>query len=374
VDRPDPNVFPSERPSQGGCGASWPDPLTVDGKIPGVSFGHDYTVDLAPVAPADAMRRNEGLLSWDGLHEGTIRGMIEEEISNLFEEALLFRDTLGTENYLAINNLIQHARAKFVEVDGIHKRWSDRRYPLKMTKYNPQCSATSSGPGIPPGGALSQFDRCPTAEENLQRVLDRDRIVELFVNACHFVRCAQFGMWRVKLYRDALRDWKNTPQGGAPDDLAPTPPSSPTPPFGSGDFAAVPGDPVVPPPVPPIPEPPPFPSDFGNGESIPDPGEPDPPELPDPVTPEDDEPSPTGEGEPAPTGEGEPAPTGEGEPAPTGENPTGDGQGEPAPTGDGFGGEFEGAARAMSVAAVVGTGLLVAGGVAAVYFATRKKK
>lgn len=275
--------YPSERPGKP-CGASWSDPLKVTGKIPNVPFGAQFKVTLQPVALANDMRANQGMLSWRGAHEERVRAALETTVDQVLADAEKFRWRIGQDNYQAVRNLLSLALAELAYVDITHETWLKRRWGLERVTYAPECDTRG---GVGPGEVFgSGFDRCPTTEEIEQRMKARAFILEKFVDACHFIRCAQFGLWRVWLYRQARDEWKATPQGGAPKGLAPTPPKKPRPKVGPGSFTSRPPDPPLPPspPKPPKPEPPPFPADLG-GESLPDPGEPDPPD-------EDDVPSP----------------------------------------------------------------------------------
>ena len=291
-------TYPSERPGKP-CGASWSDPLQVTGKIPNIPFGAQFEVTLQPVALANDMRANQGMLSWRGAHEIRVRTQLETTIDQVLADAEKFRARIGQDNYQAVRNLLSLALAELAYVDITHETWLRRRWGLERVTYAPQCDTRGGvGPGEVFGGG---FDRCPTHEEIEQRMKAREFILEKFVDAAHFVRCAQYGLWRVWLYRRARDEWKTTPQGGGPKGLAPNPPKKPRSKVGPGSFTANPPEPPPPPtpPIPPKPEPPPFPPDLG-GESLPDPGEPDPPDeddvpAPPPVPPMPPPPGPIGE-------------------------------------------------------------------------------
>ncbi len=305
------DTYPSERSGKP-CGASWSDPLRVTGKIPNLPFGAQFEVTLQPVALAKDMRANQGMVSWRGEHETRVRAQLETTIDQVMTDAQKFRSRIGEDNYQAVRNLLALALAELAYVDITHEAWVARRWGLERVTYASDCdSRGGAGPGEVFGGG---FDRCPTVEEIDRRFEAREYILEKFIDACHFTRCAQFGLWRVWLYRQAREEWKNTPQGGAPDGLAPTPPKKPRSKVGPGSFTAKPPGPPPPPtPTPPKPEPPPFPSDLGAGESLPDPGEPEPPgeeDVPVPPLPLPLPPDPEPEPEPAapesPSSVGEP--------------------------------------------------------------------
>jgi hypothetical protein len=50
---------------------------------------------------------------------------------------------------------------------------------------------------------------CPGATTRAQRARDRKQILELLLDAARAVRCAQYGIWRVSLYRQSVQDWNN---------------------------------------------------------------------------------------------------------------------------------------------------------------------
>ena len=335
------DTYPTERPGKP-CGASWSDPLRVTGKIPNLPFGAQFEVTLQPVALAKDMRANQGMLSWRGEHETRVRTELETTIDQVMADAQKFRWRIGEDNYQAVRNLLALALAELAYVDITHEAWVARRWGLERVTYASECDSRGGpGPGEVFGGG---FDRCPTVEEIDRRFDAREYILEKFIDACHFTRCAQFGLWRVWLYRQAREEWKSTPQGGAPDGLAPTPPKKPRSKVGPGGFTAKPPGPP-PPPTPPKPEPPAFPSDLGVGESLPDPGEPDPPDeddvpvppLPVPPMPqpadEDDVPSTPLRPPPVPTGSE--SPTSVGEPVVPPESAEGDDLGSQEPAVDG---------------------------------------
>lgn len=322
-------TYPSERAGKP-CGSSWPDSLRVTGKIPGLPFGNQFEVVLQPVALANDMRSNQGMLSWRGKHETRVRDRLERTIDQVLADAQKFRWRIGEENYQAVRNLLALAQAELAYVDITHETWQARRWGLERLSYAAECDARGGpGPGEPFAGG---FDRCPSLEEIGRRIEARDYIVERYVDACHFIRCAQFGLWRVWLYRRARDEWSSTPQGGAPDGLAPPPPKTPRP-KGVGSFTAQPPGPPPPPtpPKPPTPEPPPFPVDLGGGDGLPDPGEPEPPDeddvpapplpepLPEPPSPPVVEPKPPMPPQPEPVGE---SPVGESPVEPRDEGPT----------------------------------------------------
>lgn len=357
------STYPSERTGKP-CGASWPDPLRVTGKIPNVPFGAQYEVTLEPVAALEDMRANPGMLSWRGGHEQRVRQQLDDLIDQVLADAEKFRWRLGSDNYQAVRNLLSLALAELAYVDITHERWENRRFGLEKGVYSYECDRGGVAPGEVYGGG---FDRCPTLEELELRTQARNFIVEKFVDACHFIRCAQFGLWRVWLYRSALEEWKTTPQGGGPDGLAPTPPKPKKPPFGAGSFTAQPPGPPPPPVEPPVPPPPPFPTDLGDGLRLPDPGEPEPPDEDDVPGPPEPVPEPVAESMPEPPAEPGPAAPGPSSPIPA----TGATDAEVIDAGK----DVVNTVVAGAVVAKVVTAAVVVGGVVGVtYLVTRNRR
>ena len=264
--------YPSERPGKP-CGASWPDPLRITGRLSQTnSFGSDIYVDLDRIAEPNDLRRGQGLLTWGGPHETRVRDAFESRIRDTLDDLVRFREVLGDENQDAVEGLLRMAVENLDYVDALHKKWEDARWPLSRVHYNADHCKTELDMGKVFGGG---FDRCPTYDTHLERDADRDEIVKRYVDSAHAIRCAEWGMWRVVLYRRAREAWKNTPRGSSPTDLAPTPPSSPKPPVFATGFVAKPG--VLPPPTQPTPPGalPEFPPEIG-GEALPPPPPPEP--------------------------------------------------------------------------------------------------
>lgn len=275
--RPSSN-YPSER-SGSTCGSSWPDPLRVTGQISATNtFGQQIYVDLPEVADADAMRRGQGLISWNGPHEKRVRKALEDRISETLDDLTKFRGEIGTDNFAAVEGLLELAVTNLDYVDAIHQKWVKFRWPLSRAQYNAEHCKTELDMGQV---FANGFDRCPTYGQHLERDADRDALLGRFVDAAHAIRCAEFGMWRVVLYRRARREHGASPAGGRPGGLAPTPPKKPKPPAAGGGFSAQPPGPTPPPTLPqpvgpPNPLLPEFPPDLG-GEALPPPPPPEPP-------------------------------------------------------------------------------------------------
>lgn len=323
--------YPPERPGST-CGSSWSDPLRVTGRLSSTnSFGSNIFVDLDAVADADDLRRTQGKLSWDGPHETRVRDAFDARVRETLDDLVKFKGDLGQANFDAVEGLLRMAVDNLSYVEAIHEKWRAARWPMSRLHFNDEHCTREVDMGKVFGGG---FERCPTYSTHLERDADRDEIVRRFVDAAHAIRCAEFGMWRVVLYRRALGEWRRTPQGGGPGGLAPTPPSTPRPPAaGGGTFTARPPGPPPPPtpPAPPNPLLPEFPPDLGAGEALPPPPPPEPPpELEEPV----------GLGEP-------PKP-----PGPVGESP--EGPPRTTPTGDDLSDGFETTAKVGAAAVVVG--------------------
>lgn len=268
--------YPSERPGST-CGASWPDPMRVSGRLSATnSFGTQIYVDLPEVADATSLRRTPGLLSWAGPREKAVLDGFEARIRETLDDLIKFKDAIGDDNRDAVEGLLSMAVDNLRYVEAIHEKWVNARWPLSKTHYNDEHCTREVDMGKVFGGG---FDVCPDYGMHLERDADRDEIVKRCIDTAHAIRCAEFGLWRVVLYRRALAEWRRTPQGGGPDGLAPTPPKPKKPPtVGGMGFTALPPGPPPPPtqPQPPNPTLPDFPPELG-GVALPPPPPPEPP-------------------------------------------------------------------------------------------------
>jgi hypothetical protein len=270
--------------------------LRVTGRLSATnSYGSDIYVDRPAIADASDLRRGEGRLSWAGPHEQRVRQSFEDRIRETLDDLVTFKAQLGEENREAIEGLLSMAVGNLDHVEALHSKWAAARWPLSRAHYAEECTREVDMGKVLGGG----FDRCPTYSQHLERDADRDEIVRRYVDSAHAIRCAEYGMWRVVLYRRALEQWQRTPQGGGPSGLAPTPPKPKTPPVGGGlSFEAQPPGPPPPPtqPQPEQPGLPDFPPEIDGGALPPPPPPEPPPSLGEPAE-GDQDPSPVGGGE-----------------------------------------------------------------------------
>lgn len=261
------------------CGKSWDRSIIVDGSIPGKNFGKQFTHTLPPVV-ADLATGN-GKLGWDGAYETSRREQLLDRLEDVVEQLRLAAVWLTPKEVKSIEWLTAQAVAELDAARTIHIQWSvrsDGSFPLTLpdtleafpaAKHwqdcaNPNNILAPSGPHygfLVDGEGILGKVVCPTRTEMKRRETDRRAIADHFRDAAHFIRCAEYGIWRLTLYRKAVDAWKDTPAGGAPGGLRlpprdrtgpggiTTPPSGPQP-TGPGGLTSVPTEPP-PPSVPP---------------------------------------------------------------------------------------------------------------------------
>ena len=303
-----PSGFQAE-PGQSSCGNSWPDLITVNGMIPGTGgYGSDRTQSLLPVA---TMPSGNDWYSYDGAAERKFIEDIKYRLGQVDTERFTAgqRGDLSLKEADAVRYLANLARNNLERVQNIYRFWNGElevhpqtgsrlpvdapapRHPgsgsnlrsewplqagVSLAKYMSECTnksdewvETSEGPRV------VRLYYCHGIEIRIERVEDRERIRRLIIDAAAAVRCAHFGLWRMTLYNQALKKWREHQTGLG--------------------FGQRPGEYV-----------PPLGFEQRPGEYVPPLGFGFPPELPvipDPETPEPEEPE-----EPIPTGFGEPTP------------------------------------------------------------------
>ena len=234
------------------CGKSWKKSLIVTGKIPGKHFGQHLAHTLPPVA--SNLDSGKHKLGWGGEYEDARREQLFDRLEDVVEQLKIAQTWLTDKEIVSIEWLTYHAAAELDAAKGIHEQWKMRKkgafplsYPDKMSDFfpaeNPQdCAGGDLGPNYGAeveGVGRSGTVKCPTRSELKQRPKDRASIANRFIDAAHHIRCAEYGLWRLSLYRQAVDAWHKTPAGSAPGDLTTIPKEH-----------YIPGDLTLPPPGP----------------------------------------------------------------------------------------------------------------------------
>lgn len=217
--------FPSEPGSTSPCGWSWFRNYQVTGEIPKTGgFGKQHDVNLQPIVMQNDLPEEYGR---DNATERNVIDKIEQRIIKTAERVQQYQEWLKDKDIDVLNWLLSHASAHVEAVDEIYDRWKERNggsYPLPKPDaidFIPQCVGKNFNELVEvkteDGRGTSTWMRCPSMWELDERKKDRRRIKDRILDALHHVRCAEFGVFRLMLYRKALEEWK---QQHPTDDLA----------------------------------------------------------------------------------------------------------------------------------------------------------
>jgi len=219
---------PPSPPYPKGCGRSWDRTEIVTGELPGRGgFGSDILVKLPPLASRDDLSEvGKSLEAQDDLQSAIDRAATQVRFDLARATGAGGRRRLLTSGEeRSITWLLDNIDVEFVTVDHIWKTWLPKEgggwqmgregggWPLSQGDAYSDfaggvCHPADGGKWITVrrGGRDQQF-HCPSGEEVVQRFRDRDKIQQAFEWALQKVRCAQWGLNRVLLYKRALADW-----------------------------------------------------------------------------------------------------------------------------------------------------------------------
>ncbi len=234
------------------CGKSWAEPLIVTGELPGKNFGKHLTHTLSPVVTG--LGDKEGEIGWGGTYEDTRKSQLFDRLEDVLSQLRIAGLRMTQAEKDSVEWLINRAAEELDAVRDIHVSWNfrvDGTYPLSYgdsikdfpaAKHwqdcaNPDNILTPPGPHygfeVPAEGGGTV--RCPSRTTLNLRPVARKMILQHFIDAAMHIRCAEFGIWRITLYRQAREEWLKTARGGAPGGLR-TPPREGR--GGAGGFAA----------------------------------------------------------------------------------------------------------------------------------------
>lgn len=281
------------------CGSSWNRELVVDGLLPNLQYGAQFTETLPPLAdriPPDV-----------GRDRGDEQALLERlsQTIGVYSERVSLSGVLSVDQKQSALYLLDFAARSIEVIRAIYGLWYDRAGGAwglgegdLLKDFDPMC--TGFGDDL----TASQFGEsrwCPTQEETADRKRHRKLIRDHLEAALRYTRCAQYVYLRIVLYKralDAYREEKGFVVGGLG---AEEPPDHPGPGYGFGGLTGFdrdgfdpndffPGDP-----------------DTADPDNLPDTPEYDPPDDPFPLPtpdPEEDLPEPP-DGDPV----GEPGPS-----------------------------------------------------------------
>lgn len=278
------------------CGKGWKHALLVTGELPGTNgFGKNLTRTIAPTVPD--LLDGKDKIGWGTEYEEMRRDQMLDRIETLVDQLKLATTILSPKEIKSIEWLIDQALSELDAAHDVHLQWDERKtgsFPLwqgdKLADFaaangdwctDPENVLSPPGPQygaeVPAKGGEGTVV-CPTRTELKRRPKDRKVIFDRFVDAAHNIRCAEFGLWRLSLYRQALKNWYDSSWGDIADDIV----AKPSKPWIPGKIIAKPGPggpiltseqiPDPPPPIPPDAKLPPAgpPVDPGSGKTGPE--------------------------------------------------------------------------------------------------------
>lgn len=275
-----PTSFDSE-PGYIRCGNSFEKTIVVTGEIPGRNgFGSNRKHTIGRVA----LQPSGSWWSKKDPKEAAFVSQINARMQTTQRDIDLNRGELSQGDIASLEWLLELARNNLARVDAIYTFWTGfgehpetgERLPADQnapTGFGGTMSRASEWPltasdaiyeylGECQGqsarwvddrelvGGTTQHMRyyfCPGDQTRAQRARDRSQILKLLLDAARAVRCAQYGVWRLVLYKRAVAEW-NATYGGL-DLASPTEPGvAPRPGVlgGQGGFQYQPIDPIGP--------------------------------------------------------------------------------------------------------------------------------
>jgi hypothetical protein len=254
---------PPSPPYPKNCGDDWDKVGLVTGQLPGKgTFGKQFQKGLQPLANKADLKN----IGSDLQDQQDLETIIQDKIDTLEDVTLKNSGEGGARRILTVKEeasvvwLLDRAKAELKAANKLWDKWEDRpygRFPLSYgdtlkdmpgdvgvrTSQNsdqpldnwcaqPDTSGHRPAPryGTLFASAFGTVLRCPTTEELKQRPKDRAKIKQRFGWALMYVRCADFGLHRILLYKKALAEWHEV---DLPSDFAPEKPPGPD--FGGPD-------------------------------------------------------------------------------------------------------------------------------------------
>jgi len=223
-------------PGETRCGASFGRGITVTGEIYG-SGG--IGAELKHIVPRLSVMPTGNWWSYRSQDEANLIDSVKTRIPVVADDAQeqFGHDAISLSQKNAIDYLLDLAHSNLRRVDEIYAYW-DGKIPHPATgvglPYDSQYNRVSEWP-LGAGDAIYQHtseckgvsgdwvaDRelqgstvrqvrwyfCPDETMRQQRSKDRNAIRSLVLNAARAVRCAEWGLWRIVLYRQALALWE----------------------------------------------------------------------------------------------------------------------------------------------------------------------
>lgn len=245
------------------CGARWTSRKEVTGKLPGTSYGTQFSYIIEPIV---SDREVVNQIAWSGADLEALLGQIDDRIFEL-EDLIagpqppsatdpgdVAKYGLTRSEQRSLRWLLSRARAYLLDAEQIWNKWADRPdgiWPLDredtIWTFSPECYGRDGGEIIEVGGnGRSLRLRCPTYSEYLRRPQDRQAIASRISDALAHTWCAEYGYWKLRTYKDAVEGFERLPGSQIGDLTLPGPEPEPAPGPGYPGGLATPTTPVDP--------------------------------------------------------------------------------------------------------------------------------
>lgn len=214
------------------CGEDWTVPTVVTGKLPKIPFGNQFKHTVEPITNSVAHVLNIADDEAAQVELATqIRAGVRDIDSRLRAQvppALRF----SIKETQQIAWLLAHALAELDVAEQIADAWRGYGWPLGLgDRYHERGpsprdpaprgreSVSCFSPSDPNEGAATLFP-CPSPNDLAQRKEDRRLVGKRFSDALAHLYCAQYGYWRIRLYKEAARAYLDRPSAGGGDSFA----------------------------------------------------------------------------------------------------------------------------------------------------------
>jgi hypothetical protein len=200
------------------CGENWDQTIAVNGKIPKTNYGSQFRDTVRPIA-TDKFYVTEGSFGRDREAQQSLAAQIDQRIIELQSE--LPDSELTFKERQSIQWLLTRARAYLREANQIWKDWLERpggAWPLDLDYQEfagGVCTLDDRGSWKEAGGPRGGISVwCPDGNEIMDHAADRFRIGALFSDALAHVYCAEYGLKRLRLYKEAVAAYASRPGSG----------------------------------------------------------------------------------------------------------------------------------------------------------------
>lgn len=238
---------PPTPPYPKNCGKAWDKTQTVTGEIYGKGgFGREFKKTLSPIGYLSELND----IGKDGARIDLVKEKLGKFATRLSREIDNASGRKGTKKRLLNSNeeralrwLLEHAQSQWNAAESLWEKWVYRRidmgaagtadggtFPLNLEDRTTNIPgggthcAGRMGKWIPSTSPRGGDIFCPTLAELQQRPKDRAAIRQHLIYAFENIRCAQVGLYRMLLYKQALAAWKGL---DLPQLATPTEPGTP---------------------------------------------------------------------------------------------------------------------------------------------------